>query len=203
MATTGVNFVEVVGAANAAFLNGTAVTNTPFLVGVGPAQAIDLVNATPSNPAITAQNGICVDRVVFDLALTAIPPGVGATFIALGTFIGGYAKNGAVLVNFTGTNAQTLNLTNTALVTPASSAGDSVFANVGCVIVNNLGAAAVTLVTTGANGAILPSATNAVIAAGSFACYHAATQAAVDATHKNIVITPANTTTLAISIGGS
>src|SRR6516164_48326 len=147
---TGQNFVQVIS--GNPLLNGSIVSTPPYVLGMGQPSALNCVNATPQNPQITAQNAVPLDRIVFDLALTAIPPGVGTTFATFGKYVGGFAKNGACLINLTGTTAVSIDLTALGTFTGLTSqSGDTSLATVNCLIFNNLGTLAVT---------IAPGATN-------------------------------------------
>ena len=207
----GVNFVVVTGAANSALLFGTAVTNTPFLAAVQPTAALDMLNATPVNPALPAYNGICVDKVGVDLSLTGIPVAGASTPnpTAFGNYIGNFAKNGSILLGLNGTNAVTIDLTNTnSTANTISFAGDLTFANANVIVFNNMGNNAVTVAPGAANAANLPKFTGTTptisVPAGSIMVVHqAGNGAAVTAAAKNILITPAASGNFAVAIGGS
>jgi hypothetical protein len=207
MATTGVNFVEIVSAANA-ILSGSAVVATPFVAGLTPDAALNCVNATPSNTAITAENAVPLDRIIFDLALKTVPPAVGTTFVVLGKYVGGFAKNGCALVNLTGTTAVTVDLTNLAAFTGVTSqAGDTSLATVNCLIFNNLGAVAVTVAPGGSNPSRLPTFTGTTptlsIPAGGAVCVFDSTGQTVDSTHKTFTLTPTAGGSIAFGYGGA
>jgi len=206
MATTGSNFVEVVSGGNA-LLSGATVTATPFVAALNPNQALECVNATPTNTAITAENAVPLDRVIFDLALTAIPPSVGQVFVVLGKYVGGFAKNGCTLLTLVTTSAQNIDLTNLAAGTPTGTAGDLVFANANCLIFNNLGAVDLVLSPGASNPARLPTFTGTTptitIPAGGALCVYAPTALVVDATHKILTVTPTAGGLLAVAVGGS
>lgn len=207
MATTGVNFVEIVSAANA-ILSGSAVVATPFVAGLNPNQALECVNATPSNTAITAENAVPLDRVSFDLALTSIPPANGTTFVVLGKYVGGFAKNGCALVVLSGTTAVTVDLTNLGAFTGVTSqSGDTSLATANCLVFNNIGAVDLVLSPGASNPSRLPTFTGTtptiVVPAGGCLCVYAPTGLTVDSTHKTFTITPTAGGTLAIAYGGA
>lgn len=207
MATTGVNFVEIVSAANA-ILSGSAVIATPFVAGLNPVQALECINATPSNPAITPENAVPLDKAIFDLSLTSIPPAVGTVFPTFGKYVGGFAKNGCALIVLSGTTAVTIDLTNLAAFTGVTSqAGDTSLSNIGAVVFNNLGTVDLTIAPGGSNPARFPTFTGTTptldCPAGGLVCVYAQTQLAVDSTHKTITITPTSGGVLAFAYGGS
>ena len=191
-----------------ALLSGTAVVATPFVVGLNPNQALERVNATPSNTAITAENAVPLDRLVFDLAPTSIPPAVGTTFVVMGKYVGGFAKNGCALVVLSGTTAVTVDLTNLAAFTGVTSQyGDTSLATVNCLVFNNLGTVAVTVAPGGSNPSRLPTFTGttptlSIPAGGAVGISDLAGQT-VDSTHKTFTLTPTSGGTIAISYGGA
>jgi hypothetical protein len=99
-----------------------------------------------------------LDRTVFDLALTAIPPGPGASFAVLGKFCGGFAKNGCVVVQLPGSTPVNADLTNLGSVTGATGqAGDTSLTTANTLIFNNLSNQAVVLSPGASNPARLPT----------------------------------------------
>ena len=210
MATTGQNFVLTGGSASV--LVGTGVTAPPFLGSFGPVPAATVSaydQAAGGSGAATASNSTVVDRVVFDASLTVIPtPNIPEPVpVAYGSYIGNYAKNGAVLLVLSGTTAQTIDLTNTTTNTPASSAGDTAFSTIGCIVANNVGTHDLVLSPGGSNPAPLPvfggTTPTITIPAGSFHVFHAATAKTVNSTNKNLTITPSAGGEIAFTFMGS
>jgi hypothetical protein len=206
MATTGVNFVEIVSAGNG-LLFGTAVTSTPFVAAYNPVQALEAVNATPSNLAITAENAIPLDRVTFDLSLLATPT-VGATYPTFGKYVGNFAKNGCALIVLSGSTAVTIDLTNLGGFTGVTSqAGDTTLATINCAIFNNVGTQAVTIAPGASNPAPFPAFTGTSptlsVPAGGVVALYWPTGGTVSSSAKTITVTPTSGGTLAFAYGGA
>ncbi len=207
MATTGSNFVYVTDAGNA-LLQGSAAVSPPFVAAMSPVQALECVNSAPDNPALPSYPGVCVDRVSVDLSLlsTQVPLQVGQTQVAMGAYLGGYAKNGAVLLSLSGTTAQSIDFTATSAASPAAYAGDTTLATWYAIIVRNLGAANVTISPGASNplrnefGGTSPTYT---LAPGDVFIMNSSAGQAVDSTHKVLTFTPSANTTLAVSFGGA
>lgn len=197
MATTGNNFAKI----GVTTLSGTAVlagATTPFVEAISPG------TATNADGGATV-----VDRVIHDLSLTAIPASLQSVPFknTAGTHIGAFAKNGCALLALSGTTPQTVDLTDLTANTPASYAGDTGFSTANTIIFNNLGAGAVTVSTGATNPAGLPTmgstSSGVTVPANSILTVHSKAGVTVDSTHKNIVCTPAATTTFCVSIGGA
>lgn len=196
MATTGQNFVEV----TTTTLSGATVTTQPFLVALGFKEAAEVEQGG---------KGVCVDRVVFDLSLPGAPP-AGTPHqspTVYGAYCGGYAKNGEVLLTLSGSTAQSIDLTNTAVNTPASSAGDTAFATVNCLILRNLGLVDLVLSPGASNPSNIPklggTSPTLTIPAGSCVVIHSLAGVTIDSTHKVFTITPTSGGSLAVGIGGA
>jgi hypothetical protein len=117
----------------------------------------------------------------------------------------GYAKNGACSVALTGTTPVTLSLID---LTSNSdfSAGDAVFASWKLLVFYNTGAASLTVKTAASNGATLPlngTSPTITVPAGSKAILENAAGVTVDATHKDITVTPADDGGFAVCVGGA
>ncbi len=196
---TGSNFVQVAGGTNGV-LSGSAVTTGNFVQALNPNAALNAVNSA-------ASPGVPLDRVLFDLALTQVPVPVGTTFSALGKAVGGYAKNGCSLITLTSTTAVDVDLTDLTANGSPKTAGDTGFATVNAIVLNNLGATDLTIKPGGSNPANFPKFTGTTptltIPAGSAICLQNAAGATVDSTHKIFTITPTSGGLLAVSIGGA
>ena len=209
MATTGSDFVYTTGTNGV--LDGTAVLTPPLLSAAGGKEAFSqsqLDQVVGGSGAATAANNTVAGRLVFDPALTAVPP-VGATWPVpevYGTVLGGYAKNGAVYLALSGTTPQTVSLQNTTTNSPAGTAGDTAFATVNVVRVKNLGASAVTVAPGGSNPSPIPAFTGTTptvsIPAGSEILFHSAAGATIS-TAANLTFTPAASGSLLVTIGGA
>jgi hypothetical protein len=208
MATTGSNFVYVTDAGNS-LLVGSAAIAPPFLVAMNPVQALELVNSKPMNTALPSYPGVCVDRLSVDLSLlpAQVPLQVGANQVAMGAYLGGYAKNGSVLLSFTGTTAQTILFTNTTTNTPAAYAGDTALATWYTIVFQNL--------STSGNIVISPASSNPLLipfggttptytlAYGDTCVWNSAAGQAVGSTHTGLTFTPTAGGILAVSFGGA
>lgn len=204
---TGSNFVYTANAGNP-LLVGSTVVSTPVLAALSPVQALEAVNSKPSNPALPSYPGVCVDRITVDLSLTSaqVPLQVGQTQVAMGTYLGGYAKEGSVLLELSGTTAQSVDFLLTTTGPPAATAGDTVLATWNTITVINLGTA---------NVVISPAATNPLrteiggtsptftLAPGDVFVMNSAAGQAVDSTHNSLTFTPAASTNVAVSFGGA
>jgi hypothetical protein len=210
MATTGQNFVRVTG--STPVLNGSAVATPPYLDAMGPKEAMSASEldqvAGGSGAAVASAAGV-VDRVTFDLSLTALPT-VGSPQpvpVAYGSYVGAFAKNGCQLMTLSGTTPESLDLTDLTANTPASYAGDTTFATANVIIFNNVGTHDLVISPGASNPASLPKMTGTsptfTVAAGSVVAFHSAAGATVDSTHKIITVTPTAGGNLAISVGGA
>lgn len=210
MATTGTNFVYTTG--SNPVLIGSAVTTLPALGAFGPKEAmavsqVDQVAGGVGAPA--ASNSVVVDRLTFDPSLTVIPyPGTPYPVPEnYGTNLGNYAKNGCVLLELSGTTAQTINLTNTTTNSPAATAGDTVFATGYAIRVKNLGTAAVSISPGSSDPSPIPAMTGTsptyTLPAGSDVLFTNAAGATITSSYCNITFTPAATTNIAVTIGGA
>ena len=210
MSTTGTNFVLVTG--SNPIVNGTTVETPPYLDTYGPREAATvsaLDQVVGGSGAATASAASVIDRVTFDAALTAIPPTGSPEWVpvAYGTYIGNYAKNGSVLLTLSGTTAQNINLQNTTTNTPASYAGDTVFANINVIVFNNTGTQAVKFALGGSNPAPFPefggTSPYLTIPAGSIHVFHTATAQAISGSANLLTVTPATGGQCALTFMGS
>lgn len=205
MATTGVNFVLV----KAAVLDGAGVEANPNLIALGGKESAEVsrpVQVVGGSGTPTASLSVVADRLVVDPSLTSTPA-QGSPYAVpdiYGTILGGYAKNGSVLLKLSGTVDQTVDLTDTTAGTPQAYAGDTAFSNVNLLVVNNLGTGSVEVAPT---SAALPNlsgtAPTLTVAAGSIGVSHSKANLTVDGSHKVITVTPAATTTVVLTICGS
>lgn len=196
MATTGSNFIEVATTT----LKGSAVTTAPYIETMGPKEASAIE---------TGSGGSAVDKVEVNLALTAVPT-VGTPHLTndyYGKVLGGYAKNGCILLSLSGTTAQSIDFTDLTVNTPAGTAGDTTFATVSCLVYRNLGTTDLTLAPGASNPANAPKFSGTTptitIPAGSVFVWHSNAPVTIDSTHKVNTITPTAGGTLAVSVGGS
>lgn len=209
MATTNQNFVVNTG--TAAILVGSAVTTPPTLAAMGPKEAMAVSQSDQVVGGVgapTASNSVVVDRLTYDPSLTAVPaPGTPPPVPEIyGTTLGAYAKNGAVLLELSGTTAQTVSFENTTTNSPAATQGDTVFAALNVVRIKNLGTAAVTIEPGASNASPLPAFTGTSptisLPAGSEILFHDNAGATVS-NAANLTITPAASTNVAVSISGA
>jgi hypothetical protein len=199
LSTTGSNFV--------AFANGEA-----MLVGttVQPA-GVQVLALNPTNAfSAVIAGGTAIDRVVWDLGMTGTAPGIGSNILAFGAFIGGFAKNGAIYVTFTGTTPVSLDLTNigASIGVTFAQGGDTSLATINALILQNQSATSVITIAPGAsNGARFPvlAGTSPTLSlnAGSVHCLSDLTGQAVDSTHKILTFTPSAGGTLLLAYGGA
>ncbi len=205
---TGSNFVYTANAGNP-LLVGSTVVSTPILAALSPVQALEAVNSkNQGNPALTSYPGVCVDRVTVDLSLLSsqVPLPVGETQPAMGTYLGGYAKEGSVLLELSGTTAQTVDFLLTTTNSPAATAGDTVLATWYAITVVNLGTANVTISPAASNplsiafGGTSPTYT---LAPGEVVVFHSAAGRTVSSTANGLTFTPAASTNVAVSFGGA
>jgi hypothetical protein len=210
MGTQYSNFVVNTG--SAPVLVGSAVLAPPSLAAMGPKEALAVSQVDQVVGGVGAPNAsaaVVADRLTFDPALVSMPyPGTPHQVPEVyGTVLGGYPKNGAVLLELSGTAAQTVNLTNTAANAPASTAGDTVFATAYVVRVKNLGTAAVAISPGATDPSPLPAlggtSPTYTLAAGSEALFHASAGDAISATACNITFTPAASTNVVVTICGA
>jgi hypothetical protein len=126
----------------------------------------------------------------------------------MGKFVGGFSKNGSVVIQLSGTTPVNVDLTALGVVPGASGqAGDTSLSMINCLIFNSLGIVAVTIGPGATNPARLPTftGTNPTIALpgqGVVTIFDSAGQV-VDAGHKVITLTPTAGGTVALSWGGS
>lgn len=207
MATTNSDFVYTTG--SNPVLNGTAVLTPPFIAAFGgkEAMAISQVDQIAGGSgAPTASNSTVAGRLLFDPALPSVPI-VGTPQqvpVNYGTILGGFAKNGSVLLSLSGTTAQTIDLTNTTANTPAGTAGDTGFATVFVVRAKNLGTGTVTITQGGSNPSPIPNISgNYVLAAGSEVLFHVAAGATITSSAKTITFTPSATGVCLVTVGGA
>jgi hypothetical protein len=214
MPFSGQNFVLLPG--GLPFLSGTAIVTPPCVLPLSPNGALEACNAAPPSGSGVASgfannSATPIDRVIFDLALTSIAPSVGNNLLPFGTFVGSFAKNGALYVTFTGTTPVTINLTAlaTAVGVAFSQAGDSSLAVINCLIVKNISNPGSTF--TIAPGASSPSrmpplagtTPSISLLAGDVYCQSSAAGLAVDSTHNEITFTPTDGGALVMAWGGA
>jgi len=210
MATTGTNFVYVTG--SNPVLNGSTVQTPPFLDTYGPKEAMvvsALDQVAGGSGAATNTTNTVIDRLTYDPSVT-VSPSVGTppqVPEAYGTYLGAYAKNGAVYLALSGTTAQTLDLNLTSTGPPASYVGDTVFATVNVLRVKNLGTAAVTIAPGSSNASPIPelggTTPTLTLDAGSEVLFHSAAGQTITSSACNVKFTPAATTNICVTISGS
>ena len=152
-----------------------------------------------------------IDRIIWDLALTTVPPPVGTDLLSFGTFIGGFAKNGAIYVTLTGTTAISLDLTalSASIGVTFAQNGDTSLTNVNALIVKNISQSASSIVMSpgASNPSRFPTFAGTTpsisLAEGDVYCQSCAIGQAVDSTHKIITFTPTSGGILAIGYGGN
>jgi hypothetical protein len=214
MSTTGQNFVLTGGTGT--YLYGTTVTTAPFVAGYNPNQALAAINAAPPTGSGVASgfannSAIPLDRIIFDLAMTTVPPGVGTNLLAFGNFVGGFAKNGCLYVTLTGTTPVTIDITNaaSAIGVTRSQAGDALTALLNSLVIINLSATSVlTVAPGGSNPANFPQALAGTtptfsLNPGDINAQYSKAGATVSSSAKTILVTPTAGGSFAISWGGS
>jgi hypothetical protein len=190
---TGQNYVAITGSGK--IFAGTGVVSLPQILAQNPAQAID----TDQAPGATI-----VDRVLWDLGLLT-PPVLGQAMLSPTICICGYAKNGAALINLTGTAPVSVDLTAFSTGVTAQ-AGDTSFVVWNAIQFVNLGAVDLVISPGASNPARLQlggTTPTITVAAGSVVSLHSLAGLVVDSTHKVITITPTAGGSLAISVGGA
>jgi hypothetical protein len=212
MSTVGSNFVLAL----TPIFNGSATIAPPSVIPLAPNQAMNACNAKPvSGSGVSTSfpddSTTPIDRVIWDLSLTTIPPGVGANLLSFGTFIGGFAKNGALYVTLTGTTAVTIDFTNLANAVGVTFAqgGDNSLTTFGALIVKNISLTASSIVMSpgASNPSRFPTFTGTTpaitLALGDVYCQSSAAGLAVDSTHKTLTFTPSAGGILVMAWGGS
>lgn len=216
MATTGQNFVLTGGTGT--YLNGTTVVTAPYVVGLDPNSALDAINAAPPTGSGVASgfannSAQPIDRVIFDFAmLSGNTPGVGSNILAFGTFIGGFAKNGALYITFTGTTGVTIDFTalGASVGVTSSQAGDASLATFNAMVIKNVSAVAstITVAPGGSNPIIFPNVLagttpTIALAPGDLICESSVVGSAVGSTHKTMLFTPTAAGAIVIAWGGA
>jgi hypothetical protein len=214
MSTTGQNFVLTGGTGS--YLSGAGVVTAPFVLGLDGGSAQDACNAAPPSGSGVASgfannSATPIDRVMFDFAMTAVPPGIGTNILTFGTYVGAFAKNGAIYVTFTGTTAVSIDLTNlsNSVGVTFSQVGDTSLATINALVVRNLSAVAstITIAPGGANPSRFPSLAGTTptlaLLANDIFCQSSALGLVVDSTHKVITFTPTVGGSMALAYGGA
>jgi hypothetical protein len=210
--TKGRNFVLL--ASGLPFLSGTTVITPPAILTLSPNGALEACNAAPpSGSGVSGSfpnnSGTSIDRVICDLALTSATPN-SSNLLAFGTFIGGFGRNGALAVVFTGTTPVTIDVTALATAVGVTSyqGGDSVFANVNCIVLKNTSAASIiTIAPGGSNPLLFPvfGGTSPTLAVGPGGTHVLSDPvgAAVSSSHRTLLLTPSAGGELLLAIGGA
>lgn len=190
MATTGVDFVLITKAGS--YAAGAATKAAPFVMAVENNAARNFTGRVPGGAA----TGV--------LGATGLPN--NGTGIFVGGFSDqGFALNGAFHVTTSGTTPVTCDLTNLA-TNSTSNAGDAVFAKANKIKVRNAGTAAMTIAPGASNPASLGlggTTPTYTVNGGSEVEIEVPAGATVDATHKNITITPTAGGDVVVAVGGS
>jgi hypothetical protein len=215
LATTGQNFVLTGGTGT--YLFGSTVTTAPFVANYTPVQALDAINAAPPTGSgvasgFTNNSAQSIDKVLFDLSLTTVPVPVGASILAFGSFVGGFALNGAIYITFTGTTGVTLDLTNAAnsIGVTSSQAGDALANLLNALVIKNVSTVTSTIT-------VAPGASNPVIfpnvlagttptfalAPGDINCQFSKIGGTISSSHKTILFTPTAAGAIVVAWGGS
>jgi hypothetical protein len=211
--TQGSNFLLI--PSGLPFLQGTATVTPPAILTLSPNQAFQAVNASPPTGSGVASgfannSATPIDKVICDFALTSVAPSPNATMLAFGSWIGGYAKNSALSINFTGTTPVTLDLS--ALATPIGvsslQAGDSTFANLNCLVLKNTSTSSIITVAPGSsNPSRFPvlAGTTPTLAVGPGGVHVLSDPVGqvVDSTHKTLLLTPSAGGSLLLAFGGA
>lgn len=164
----------------------TTASNFVYLTGTTPASMV-AVAANKANSLLSYGLGSVVDRTSSDLSAE------------------GWAKNAAFALSLATSTPADVDLT--ALGSQTIHAGDTSFALVNKLIFANLGANAVTVKPSTANGFVGPlggTDPTYTIPAGSTLVLHSVAGWAVDSTHKSLNFDPgANAGSITLAIGGS
>ena len=195
----GNNFVLI--ASGDPVLVGTTVQTPPFIAVLSSAQAAQRVVNT---------DGLAtpLDRIVFDPALTSVPPPIGTVFSTFGKYVGGAAKNGCGLMTLVGTTPINIELTDLTLAGSSSiiSAGDTSF-NVSTIIFNNIGNHELIITLGSSNPSRFPTLSGTTpgftVPAGGCVPWFSPTPLVVDSTHRILTVTPTSRGQLAFAVCGS
>jgi hypothetical protein len=213
VATVGSNFVLTGGTGS--YLSGSTVVTAPFVAALNGNQALDAINAAPPTGSGVASgfannSATSIDRVICDFAMTSVPPGVGTAILAFGSFIGGYAKNGALYVTFTGTTPVTISLVALAAAVgvTSSQAGDALFANINAIVFKNTSTTSIiTIAPGGSNPSAFPvfSGTTPTLAVGPGGVHVLSDPVGkvVSGTACNLLLTPSAGGSLLMAFGGA
>ncbi len=211
MPTTNCNFVQMFG--SKPILVGNTVITPPFVAPYTPVEALSAVGPNaPGGSGVfpgTTTPGICLDRVVFDLALTNVPPALTRQLFAFGTFVGGFAKNGGAVITLTGTTPINVDLLDLTLSGSSSiiTGGDTTFATANAIIFNNIGAADLVVTIGASNGSRIPvlsgTSPGFTVPAGGVVPWFYPLGLTVDSTHHVLTCTPTVGGTLAVCVGGA
>ncbi len=212
MATTGQNFILTGGTEST--LSGSTVTANPYVAGLDPNSALDMINAAPPtgsgvNSTFANNSATPLDRINVDLSLTGTP-GVGSNLLAFGQFIGNFAKNGCLYFTLTGTTAVTVSLQALAAAVGVASSqyGDTSLTTVYCLVFRNLSTSGTITIAPGAsNPAPLPvftgtTPTLSVDYGGTIVVYDPEGQTC-SGTAKNLTFTPSAGGAFALAYGGA
>lgn len=209
---TGQSFVLTGGTGN--ILVGGSTVASPVMIGMQSTSAQGACNAAgPTGSGVQTTTNVSatpVGRIMFDPAMSTIPPGIGADILAFGQFVGGFAKNGAVGITFTGTTPVSLDLTNIAAAVGVTStqAGDTAFATTNAITFQNTSASGTITIAPGAsNPSSLPKFTGTTptlsVDFGGCICVYDPSGQTVDSTHKIITLTPSAAGSMNIYVGGA
>jgi hypothetical protein len=197
------------------FLSGTAVISPPAILTLSPNQAFQAVNASPPTGSGVASgfannSATPIDKVICEFALTSVAPSPNATLLAFGSWIGGFARNAALSITFTGTTPVSIDLTALATSVGVSSiqAGDVTFANMNVIVLKNTSSTSVITIAPGAsNPSRFPvlAGTTPTLAVGPGGCHVLSDPVGqvVDSTHKTILLTPSAGGSLLLAFGGA
>jgi hypothetical protein len=213
MPFTGQNFILL--PSGLPFLSGTAVVTPPAILTLGPNQAFQAVNAAPPTGSGVASgfannSATPIDKVICDFALTSVAPSPNAPLLAFGSFIGGFARNGALSIAFAGATPVNIDLTALGTAVGASSiqAGDALFANMNVIVLKNTSSTSIITIAPGAsNPSRFPvfTGTTPTLAVGPGGCHVLSDPVGqvVDSTHKTIALTPSAGGSILLAFGGA
>jgi hypothetical protein len=216
LSTTGSNFVMVNNPASM-LIGSTSVPAGVQVLALGPNQAAEIVNSAPPSGSGVSTNfpnlsGTPLDRVIWDLALLTNPPGLWTNLISFGRFIGGFAKNGALYFTLTGVTAVTVNFQTlaAAIGVLSSQGGDTLLATLNSLVIQNLSAAASTIVITpGASDPLtLPNVLGGTtpsisLLQGDVHCEFSLAGKTVSAAACNLTFTPTAGGIISLAYGGA
>ena len=215
MATTAQTFVLLNGSGS--ILQGSTTLTLPAVAAMNPVAALAAIDAAPAGGSGVASgfannSATPIDRIVWDLALTTVPPALSDRLLAFGHFVGGFNKNGALYFTLTGTTAVSVDFTTiaSAIGVASSQAGDTLLATINSLSIINASTAASTIVVSpgASNPLALPNSLGGTsptfsLLLGDIHCEYSLAGQTVNGTHKILTFTPTAGGAILLAYGGS